>query len=440
MEEEEKQRRREELEMEKSKISEIKEKAHGDQEEQRKRTPTHDEEGAGIKRKEDDEKIKEMERQLKQKEIGIKLKEEEEARQRAQKEKEKEEKAKMTQQQKEAEEKEKKATKRTNIVQEIVAVEKNYVHGLGLVVRKYLTPLTQASKTARPILSAEKIKLVFSIIEIIHNYHTILFERLESRVKRWLADQKATPLVIGDIFVLMSTHLSCYSQYVNNFDVAIATLNEEKKINPTFTQFCTRVEASSEFNYQDLESFLIHPVQQLPRYILLLNDLLRATTNDHPDHGTLVEATEKIRKLAATVNQKKKEAEDAAAVISVLQKITRKRPSDLVQHDRKFIKEGALTFGENGHFKYKEGYVFLFSDLIVFTSRIANKTEYTYRGQVPLQGGAVENLKDDTRVKNGIGLKNGNRTFILSAAKPDDKAVWLRTLLNAIFALSSTKN
>jgi hypothetical protein len=177
-------------------------------------------------------------------------------------------------------------------------------------------------------------------------------------------------------------------------------------------------------------------VQQLPRYTLLLNDILRATNKEHPDYGGLEEALDKIRKLAAFVNEKKREAEDAATVISVLQRITKKRPSDLLTHSRKFVKEGPLSFGENGNVKYKDGYVFLFSDLVVFTSKITNKNEFTYRGQLSLRNSSVENLKSEAKIKFGMVIKN-NRNFLLIANTLEDKNAWMRILMSSIFALNS---
>lgn len=44
---------------------------------------------------------------------------------------------------------------------------------------------------------------IFSIVDTIYNYHQLLFETLESRIKRWLADNMAHSLAIGDIFIKM---------------------------------------------------------------------------------------------------------------------------------------------------------------------------------------------------------------------------------------------
>ncbi len=94
---------------------------------------------------------------------------------------------------------------------------------------------------------------------------------------------------------------------------------------------------------EDLESFVIAPVQQLPRYpnpyslyalrliflnyIMLLSDLLRNTNNTHEDYSTLAKAVEKIREVTIYVNEQKREAEDAATIASKLSLIRGKCPN-----------------------------------------------------------------------------------------------------------------
>ena len=40
--------------------------------------------------------------------------------------------------------------------------------------------------------------------------------------------------------------------------------------------------------------YLITPVQRIPRYILLLKDIIKKTPEDHPDYPQLVQAEEKM--------------------------------------------------------------------------------------------------------------------------------------------------
>ena len=36
-----------------------------------------------------------------------------------------------------------------------------------------------------------------------------------------------------------------------------------------------------------LEDFLVKPIQRLPKYVLLLKDLLKHTNEDHPDYNNI---------------------------------------------------------------------------------------------------------------------------------------------------------
>jgi hypothetical protein len=51
-----------------------------------------------------------------------------------------------------------------------------------------------------------------------------------------------------------------------------------------------------------LGSFLIMPVQRIPRYALLLRDLLKNTWEDHPDYENIQKALKLIESIGMDVN------------------------------------------------------------------------------------------------------------------------------------------
>ena len=61
-----------------------------------------------------------------------------------------------------------------------------------------------------------------------------------------------------------------------------------KSTNPKFLAFLN--ECRSALHEMDMESYLIMPVQRVPRYVLLLKELVRSTPSDDPKRG----ATEKV--------------------------------------------------------------------------------------------------------------------------------------------------
>jgi hypothetical protein len=51
------------------------------------------------------------------------------------------------------------------------------------------------------------------------------------------------------------------------------------------------------------------PIQRIPRYLLLLKELIKHTPESHPDFTNLNEAHDKIQKVANALNEAEREAE-----------------------------------------------------------------------------------------------------------------------------------
>lgn len=60
---------------------------------------------------------------------------------------------------------------------------------------------------------------------------------------------------------------------------------------------------------QTLNSLLIQPVQRIPRYVLLLNELEKNTHPSHPDYSCIQDAALELKKTADFINESKKQSE-----------------------------------------------------------------------------------------------------------------------------------
>eukprot|EP01119_Soliformovum_irregulare_P011525 TRINITY_DN2902_c0_g1_i2.p1 TRINITY_DN2902_c0_g1~~TRINITY_DN2902_c0_g1_i2.p1 ORF type:complete len:493 (-),score=117.27 TRINITY_DN2902_c0_g1_i2:34-1512(-) len=194
--------------------------------------------------------------------------------------------------------------KRTHIVKEIQFTEKNYLNVLRNVVEEFLNPLYTAD-----ILSPELISTVFGPMESLYEYHQGFLKSLSSRVEAWGPSQK-----IGDLFLDKTDFLVIYSEYANNFNTAMYTLAEQKEKNRLFANFVKTVEQNPMVKMQDLGSLLIEPIQRIPRYQMLLKDLLKNTTPSHPDQANITKALEKIETIASYINEEKRKAENKEAI------------------------------------------------------------------------------------------------------------------------------
>lgn len=55
---------------------------------------------------------------------------------------------------------------------------------------------------------------------------------------------------------------------------------------------------SKEFRFLDFESFIVKPIQRLPKYVLLLKDLLKHTDESHPDYLNIKKASDQYSEVA----------------------------------------------------------------------------------------------------------------------------------------------
>jgi hypothetical protein len=65
----------------------------------------------------------------------------------------------------------------------------------------------------------------------------------------------------------------------------------------------------------DLMSYMIQPVQRVPRYVLLLKELKRNTTSADPHYADIKEALSKIQKIAAAINEAKRQMENMSKLL-----------------------------------------------------------------------------------------------------------------------------
>ena len=72
-----------------------------------------------------------------------------------------------------------------------------------------------------------------------------------------------------------------------------------------------------------LESFLIMPVQRVPRYLLLLQDMLKYTREGHPDYIPLQKSINTIREQLTKINSNisNEELEHTKKLISIEQSV-----------------------------------------------------------------------------------------------------------------------
>uniref|UniRef100_A0A5F7ZVZ9 Rho guanine nucleotide exchange factor 17 n=1 Tax=Macaca mulatta TaxID=9544 RepID=A0A5F7ZVZ9_MACMU len=162
--------------------------------------------------------------------------------------------------------------------------------------------------------------------------------------------------------------VNIYSAYIDNFLNAKDAVRVAKEARPAFLKF---LEQSMRENKekQALSDLMIKPVQRIPRYELLVKDLLKHTPEDHPDHPLLLEAQRNIKQVAERINKGVRSAEEAERHARVLQEIEAhiEGMEDLQAPLRRFLRQEMVVEVKAISGK-KDRSLFLFTDLIVCTT------------------------------------------------------------------------
>lgn len=311
--------------------------------------------------------------------------------------------------------------RRDQIANELLVTERTYVELLGICVEQFLKPLRAETST---LLPQEKVTAIFSNIEDILQMNTVLLHDLEERMESWSDGQ-----CIGDLFVRLAPFLRIYTAYVSNFDDASATLETCEKL-PAFAAFLKERFEDPVCKGQSLRSFLILPVQRIPRYRLLLEDMVKNTRSTHADYAPLTESLTTIKEVATQINDAVKKHENRMKIISIQQRInTLMSNLNLVEAHRLFIREGPLLKVCRKTSKWRE--CFLFNDLFFYASVLPTGGLLVHR-VIGLNELTIVDLPDSDTQKCAFQIGSLKKSFVLCAETQQLKADWLVDIFSAI--------
>lgn len=253
---------------------------------------------------------------------------------------------------------------RTHVVGELYDTEKSYVESLQILVNKYIRPLKSAEWSS--MVDATLVDEIFYQVPEILGHHEAFLEVLRQRLSSWDTKQK-----VGDVFVEAFTKqpvIDTYTAFINNWKSAKEAIKMATQTKPAFAKFLEHTSRMHKGKLT-LDALLIMPVQRIPRYELLIKELVKHTQHDHPDHQLLVLAQKEVHDLAVKINRMEREAFQHEQMQQRVRDIEQliEGVIDLVQPDRTFIRYDFVTI-PGGLGTKKDRCLFLFSDLLLITS------------------------------------------------------------------------
>ncbi|TKY86011.1 hypothetical protein EX895_004836 [Sporisorium graminicola] len=306
---------------------------------------------------------------------------------------------------------------RQRSARELLDTERSFVASLTLIDQEYYQPLlaslgkgkaTASQNALPPILSRKSVADIFSNFYDILQLSRELLSQLEDRLQMApsppfaqgsLANQiRAEPVAgmewnpavdcIGDILATLAPFLKMYSLFVKNFSSALQRIESEQKTNEAFAKFLKDTDqkrAAKEkittttgsvrhaFGYGlGFQAHLLTIVQRIPRYKLLVDDLVKSTPETHPDCVDLRRASHMIEQVASYINENVRQHEMVLTMLG-LQKSLQGLTEPLVAPGRVLIKRGTLMKTCRRNVQPRE--FFLFTDCLIYASPISGGIE-----------------------------------------------------------------
>ncbi|EGG14394.1 pleckstrin domain-containing protein [Cavenderia fasciculata] len=323
---------------------------------------------------------------------------------------------------------------RERITQEITKTEVEYLNRLIYLRDQPLKDLREAIAKGSPIISEEEIRAIFSELESIIAYNTQLLNELQVRCKHWKQDT-----LIGDIFVKFSRFLMIYSQYCINYGDCLEVLNVCKK-QPKFKAFLNKLkEHNEEIRLRGLEDYLIRPIQRIPRYSLLIKDMINHTWASHPDYQSLENAYNSMNTVAEKMNEAKRNAENRMKLADIQEKLEGNSNdiSAVVKAHRRFVKEGEFT---EGMVKKKCALVlYLFNDILAVTRPSKSSGSFfgkqktirlQFESSYPLHKLRLKPLDDTPTCTNSFMISTSSEDrLVICASDKETKEDWIAAII-----------
>ncbi len=312
------------------------------------------------------------------------------------------------------------------------------------------------SKTAKRLLSVSEIEGIFSnLSELI-----ALSERLCGGLLEWDRQYRGTlrlnggkgggkrgsVLSIAEILERMCPELKAFARFCDNYFYALHLLAKKRAQDRAFGEFLDAASQDPECRGADLSHFLIMPIQRVPRYVLLMAELLKMTPESHPERRPISQCLTALKAMTDYINERVRTAVDIKKLVELQDSVT---GVDLFEPYRRFIKQGELV-KVSSRATQRRVYL-LFSDALLYFAP-KNLSGMEWRGTVPLGNTWVRTELDSAASSSSkkpasssskkpakpvfylSEMMSKKKTYTIVASSEAEKAEWVEAIEDAVEA------
>jgi len=306
--------------------------------------------------------------------------------------------------------------KRDRIAYEVYSTEWTYVRNLSLLMAYWAPPLQNAIKNKA---SREIFKTAMASVEAVLSVNKILLKSLTETFQNWTSSTKLAPILNE-----MLPYLKIYKLYTTSYQQLSELQVSLKETEPKFSETLDTLAQQPLAKGLTFTSYIVLPVQRIPRYVMLLTDLIKNTDPNHADYQGLQDAAHEMKKTADAINLNMKIYDSKEKVKAIAD--TLKSDSPLLEPHRLFIEEGLVK--KQCRKDIEERRIYLFNDLIVLAKDHHTSNTIEERTRTNLEHAAVVDCPNTGRIQ----VKSKVKSYELVFDSPEDRLKWFTLIKEAI--------
>lgn len=312
----------------------------------------------------------------------------------------------------EEEEQLKKAKKKEFAMKEIVSTEITYIERLKILIEYFIQPLKESK-----ILNNKEIDVQFSLLTRLFDLHKdFTFDINEINLSE-----------IIKLFEVLSENFIVYSDYLVNFEPALNQRGQILSSNRKFAEYLEGKMKDPRLLGQSLESFFILPVQRIPRYRLLLEQLLKYITEEDEGYEQFKRAHNAMCDMALYSNEAIRARENKEKIMEIMLQFDSGSVQNLLDDDSRRFLLGA-TLLKQCRRGFKEFRFWLFSDQLLYGEKNPIG-KYFLNRKILLSKCFISNAKDNV---NSFLIQSPAKSFVVQTRDEKEKKEWIDAINDAI--------
>jgi hypothetical protein len=214
---------------------------------------------------------------------------------------------------------------------EIVSTEMTYVFYLSQLKADYSDPL----RSDMNILST------FEHNEIFKSFDTTILPLHKHILSELRSSSIVSVSLVSSIFSKIAPYLTLYKEFVGGLGRGLALLQQLINERPLLQVFLSQVKSQSRAN-EPLESLLLMPVQRIPRYVLLLREVLKHNDSIGAVRDQLEDAIILIEVAAKKLDQGVDDIQRRIKLIDIQLQLQPSPTLSLITPNRRMVLDGRI--------------------------------------------------------------------------------------------------